>query len=62
MQRCILRRRAGVAGYQVERMHRDVQLVAVRVFEMQEFCDHAACVQRGQPVITTNTILGMDDR
>ena len=45
VQRRCLRRRAGVAADQVERVHRHVQLVAVRVFEQQELVGQSADVE-----------------
>ena len=43
-------------------MHRHVQLVAVRIFEVQEFGGNTTGVNRDQAQIAANAILGVHDR
>ena len=43
-------------------MHRHVQLVAIRILELQELAAHAAGFERRQAEVAADTVLGMHDR
>ena len=56
VQRRILRRRAGVAAHQMQRVHRHVDAVAVLVLEHQEFPGLAADLHRHQPLVAADAV------
>ena len=56
VERCGVRRRAGVAGDQVKRLNRDVELVAVGVFEHQELAGVAGHIHGLQPHIAAHAV------
>ncbi len=62
VQRGVFGRRTGVARNQVECMHRHIQLVAVRVLEVQEFGRDSECLERRQPEVTADAVFFMHNR
>ena len=57
VQRRVLRRRAGVAAHQVQRVHRHVDAIAVLVLEHQELPRLAADLHRHEPEVTADAVL-----
>ena len=62
VQRSALGRRAGVPADALQRLHRHVQLVAVRVLEDQELGRQAACIQRREPEVAAHAVVLVHDR
>ncbi len=56
VQRRGLGRRAGIARHQVQRLHRHIQLVAVGIFEHQEFAGVAGDVHGLQPDVASDAV------
>ncbi len=62
VQRGIFGRRAGVARDQVESMHRHIQLVAIRILEVQEFGRNPERLECRQPEVTADAVFFMYNR
>ena len=62
VQRRGLRGRAGIAADAFERLDRHVQLVALGVFEHEEFGGHAAGVHRRQAGVASDAVIFVHDR
>jgi hypothetical protein len=62
MQRREFGRRAGIARYEIELGDRYVQLVALGIFDREEFVRAAADIELDQALIPADAVVDMDDR